>query len=305
MNGRTFARSARNHKNFYPITLATYPRDKQQGQRGRESRAMRKFVSVSGGKDSTATALLLWERKEDFELIWADTGAELPENYWIVPRLAQLVQKPLHVVSNGTFFQWLNHYNWLLPGKKIKWCTRILKQVPMDNFIKSLELPEPVIMNTGIRLDEPKRYHPLEYDNDLQITKYPLYEAGYGKKEVIDLCLKYDLFNPCYAWRSNVSCFCCPMQRKGDWHGLWQHHRELYAVAEEWERQSGLVNREMKSKDCTWNDDYSLEELRKWGGRDPSRPTKAQLKKRAYAIHNCNNGVLWENEELTGTEGRE
>ena len=77
---------------------------------------MRKFVSVSGGKDSTATALLLWERKEDFELIWADTGAELPENYWIVPRLAQLIQKPLHVVSNGTFFQWLVKKGYFLPG---------------------------------------------------------------------------------------------------------------------------------------------------------------------------------------------
>lgn len=264
---------------------------------------MKKFVSVSGGKDSTATALLLWERGEDFELIWADTGAELPENYWIVPRLAQLVQKPLHVVSNGTMFQWLAKKKYLMPGIKFKWCTEVLKQTPLNNFIKSLELSEPVLMNTGIRVDEPKRYHPLEYDTKYQINCYPLHDAGYGKKEVIDLCLKYNLLNPVYAWRSNVSCFCCPLQRKGDWQGLLKHHPELFAVAEEWERQSICMGEEFESKSqYTWNDEYSLYELRKWGGRNPSRPTKAQLKKQAYVIHGLNNGVLWENEELV--EGR-
>lgn len=257
------------------------------------------FVSVSGGKDSTACALLLWERGVDFELIWADTGAELPENYWIVPRLAQLVRKPLNVVSNGTFFQWLNQYNYLLPGNVRRWCTRILKQEPMNAFIKSLNLPEPVIMNNGIRTDEPKRYHPLEYDTKYQTIQYPLYEAGYGKKEVIDLCLKYDLLNPVYEWRSSVSCFCCPMQRKGDWQGLLQHHPELFAVAEEWECQSCRVNEEQcLSKRFYWNDEYSLSELRKRGGRNPSRPTKAQLKKQSYAIHGLNNGTLWSNQEL-------
>ena len=84
---------------------------------------------------------------------------------------------------------------------------------------------------------------------------------------------------------------------------LLKHHPELFAVAEEWERQSICTGEEFVSKSqCTWNDEYSLHELRKWGGRDPLRPTKAQLKKQAYAIHGLNNGVLWENEELV--EGR-
>ena len=265
---------------------------------------MRKFVSVSGGKDSTATALLLWERKEDFELIWADTGAELPENYWIVPRLAQLIQKPLHVVSNGTFFQWLVKKGYFLPGSIKKWCTETLKQKPINEFIKSLELSEPVIMNTGIRADEPKRYHPLEYDTKYKTTCYPLYESGYGKKEVIDICLKYELLNPCYAWRSSVSCFCCPLQRKSDWQGLLKHHPELYAIAEEWERQSSITNEKRRVFNGWWNEDYSLTELKNWGGRNPSRPTRAQLKKKAYAIHNLCNDVLWSNEELSTNMGK-
>jgi 3'-phosphoadenosine 5'-phosphosulfate sulfotransferase (PAPS reductase)/FAD synthetase len=260
---------------------------------------MKKFVSVSGGKDSTATALLLWERGENFELIWADTGAELPENYWIVPRLAQLVQKPLHVVSNGTFFQWLQYQGYFLPGARLKWCTRILKQEPMDHYLAKLEIP--IEVNQGIRADEPKRVR----SNNIYrpgcknlCSRYPLYEAGFGKKEVIDICLKYDLLNPVYAWRSSVSCFCCPLQRKGDWQGLLRHYPNLFAVAEEWERQSIATSAYYGRSHYTWNNEYALEELRKWGGRDPSRHTKAQLRKQAYALHNLCNGTLWSCPEL-------
>lgn len=263
---------------------------------------MRKFCSISGGKDSTATALLMWERGEDFECIWADTGAELPENYWIIPRLMQLIGKPLHVVSNGTFFQWLQRYGYLLPGVKNKWCTRILKQKPMIAYIKALEIGEPVIMNTGIRADEPKRHHPLEYDTQYQIQNYPLYEAGYGKKEVIDLCLKYDLLNPVYAWRANVSCFCCPLQRKSDWQGLMEHHPELYAISEEWEIQSQRMSAEKGSSRYGWNDAWTLPELREWGGRCPMRPTKEKLRQQAYTTHDLCNGTLWDLPELAGAK---
>jgi 3'-phosphoadenosine 5'-phosphosulfate sulfotransferase (PAPS reductase)/FAD synthetase len=265
-------------------------------------RDLRKFVSVSGGKDSTATALLLWERGEDFDLIWADTGAELPENYWIIPRLAQLIGKPLHVVSNGTFFQWLQKQGYFLPGPKLKWCTRILKQEPMDHYLAAFEVP--IEVNQGIRADEPKRVR----SNNIYrpgcknlVSRYPLYEAGYGKKEVIDLCLKYDLLNPVYAWRSSVSCFCCPLQRKADWQGLMKHHPELYAVAEEWEQQSARTSiAAAKGTRYSWNDGYTLAELREWGGRCPSRLTNEQLQQRAYATHGLCNGTLWENTELMG-----
>lgn len=62
---------------------------------------IKKIVTVSGGADSTAVALLMYERGEDFELLFSDTGAELPEVYYLLPRLAETVGKPLHVVSGG------------------------------------------------------------------------------------------------------------------------------------------------------------------------------------------------------------
>lgn len=38
----------------------------------------KRLIAVSGGCDSIAMALLAHERGEDFDLLFADTGAELP-----------------------------------------------------------------------------------------------------------------------------------------------------------------------------------------------------------------------------------
>lgn len=195
-----------------------------------------KYIAVSGGADSTALALLSWERGEDFEMVFSDTGAELPEVYWLLPRLAQTVGKSLHVVNNGSFFQHLVAYGYMLPGPRCRWCTRLLKQVPQDRFFEAQGAEEVAI---GIRADEPRRLHINEKPrHGKHKFVYPLAEAGMGKKDVKELCKKYDLLNPVYEWRTNVSCFCCFFQRGTDWYGLMKHHPTLYAVAQEWEKQS-------------------------------------------------------------------
>mgnify|MGYP001179122256 FL=1 len=216
-----------------------------------------KYVCVSGGADSTAMALLLWERGEDFEMVFSDTGAELPEVYWLLPRLAQYMGKKLTVVSNGSFFMHLHEYGYRLPGPRMRWCTRLLKQVPQDRYFQSIGAEEVCV---GIRADEPNRLHTNDKPRygTLQFL-YPLAEAGYGKKEVKELCKKHGLLNPVYEWRSNVSCFCCFFQKVRDWIGLLKHYPSLFAIAEEWERQSILTT----EKGYTWRKGYTLEAMRK------------------------------------------
>jgi 3'-phosphoadenosine 5'-phosphosulfate sulfotransferase (PAPS reductase)/FAD synthetase len=207
-------------------------------------------------------ALLLYERGEDFEMLFADTGAELPENYWLLPRLARYVGKKLTVVSGGSFFQHLNEYGFFLPGPRSRWCTGVLKQIPEDHYLAAVGAEEACL---GIRADEPERVHPDSKPREgNHHFIYPLNDAGMGKKDVKELCQKHGLLNPVYEWRSSVSCFCCFFQRVGDWHGLLQHHPNLFVVAEEWERQS-MQN----SKNYTFLKRHTLEALR--------RATKEQL----------------------------
>jgi len=191
------------------------------------------LLSYSGGADSTAMAILLKQQGIEYELVFADTGAEFPETVWMVARTANLLKKNLTVVSNGGFFAWLVQFGWLLPSAHRRWCTRLLKRTPLD---KNREVVGAEVVYVGIRADERERASRLAESNPY--WQFPLIEAGLGKTDVIALCRKHDLLNPLYQWRTNVSCFCCPFQRKQDWLGMLQHHPTLYRLSEEWEAQS-------------------------------------------------------------------
>lgn len=210
------------------------------------------YVHISGGKDSTAMAILLHQQGVDFKLVFADTGAEFPETYWMVVQVARVLGKKLYVVSNGSFFEHLVARGFYLPGLGRRWCTQELKVVPLMNFC---DKPGAVVY-VGLRADEPQRLV-LGSGRKKLVWKhvevrYPLVEAGIGKKEAYQLCKRYDLLNPLYRWRSSVSCFCCPFQRKRDWLGLLRHHPELYTLAEQWEELAGR----------SFKDSYSLRQLR-------------------------------------------
>jgi hypothetical protein len=194
---------------------------------------MTRYVSLSGGADSTALAILLHGRGEDFKLLFADTGAELPETYFMVTRVAAELGKELIVVGNGSFYQHLSRYGFLLPSIRQRWCTRLLKLKPMATVYAEGDL-----VAVGIRADEPNRGTDATRVGQNYTTTYDLVEAGMGKADVHALCKRYDLLNPVYQWRSNVSCFCCPMQRKMDWYGLMKNHPSLFALAVQWEQQS-------------------------------------------------------------------
>jgi len=218
---------------------------------------MSRYVSFSGGADSTALAILLAERGEDFTLLFADTGAELPETYWIAPRVARALGKPLVVVSGVTFYERLVNRKFWLPGFVHRWCTKDLKVTPLNAYLKNCA---PATISIGIRADEAHRMENgistpapgCEYDR-------PLVDAGMGKQDVLALCESRGILNPAYRWRSNVSCFCCYQQGKWDWRHLQQEHPSLYALAEDWEEQARLNPENVRLQ---WADEWSLRQLR-------------------------------------------
>ena len=215
------------------------------------------YLAISGGADSTAMALLLHERGEDFEMVFADTGAELPETYWLIPRLQQYVGKPLTVVSNGTFYQHLSNYGFLLPSVLARWCTRVLKMVPQDRFFGAIGECD---VGVGIRADEMRRAN--RPPRKTVTFRYPLVEAGMGKADVLALCEQHGLLSPAYRWRTNTSCFCCPFQRLADWRGLAKNHPDLYALAEDWEEHTKVRAEREGLPHYTWIRGKRLKDLR-------------------------------------------
>ena len=207
------------------------------------------YVNVSGGADSTACAILLKERGVEFEAVFADTGAELPETYWTLGRLQEWLGEKITVVTNRSFFAFLMQYRFFLPSVRRRWCTRSLKIHPLNLYQGE---DSPVVI--GIRADETHRINNEKYPNQ----QHPLADAGMGKKDVLALCKSRDLLNPCYEWRTHSSCFCCPFQRKADWMGLMKTHPDLYMLAEEWEKMSMK-----RSNGYSWRKGHTLEAMRK------------------------------------------
>ncbi len=220
-----------------------------------------RYLAVSGGADSSAMALLLHERGEDFEMVFSDTGAELPETYYLLPRLARYVGREIVAVSGGTFFQRLLNRGFLLPSFQVRWCTRELKQEPQDRFFAA---QGECLVGVGIRADEAKRAHLKPRGG--QTFDYPLLVAGMGKADVHALCRRHGLLSPAYeTGRTNTSCFCCPFQRARDWKWLQKHHPDLYALAEDWEEQSAIYARAKgygEKYTYTWHASRSLRQLR-------------------------------------------
>ena len=212
-----------------------------------------RYVSFSGGADSTAMAILLQQQGVEFELLMADTGAELPETYWFATEAAKKLGVPLSVVGGAGFYPYLVQYGFMLPSVLVRWCTRVLKRMPLNARIAADD-----ICYIGIRAEEA---HRAKIQAKYEI-KYPLIEAGMEKKDVLDLCRKHDLLNPCYDWRTNCSCFCCPFQRKQDWRGLSQYHPNLYRLAEQWEDTSVFYAEQRGHTPYRWNQNYTLKDLR-------------------------------------------
>ena len=210
------------------------------------------YVAVSGGADSVAMALLMHERGEEFELLFSDSGAELPEVFWLIPRLAGYLGKTLNVTAGSTFFEYLIMHDYSLPTQSSRWCTRVLKSVPQDAWLAKAGNAENVCI--GIRADEPRRLK--HWPTQGWEIRHPLNEVGMGKLDVLALCEKHGMLNPVYQWRTNTSCFCCPFQRASDWRGLLRHHPTLFKVAEEWEEQSVARGRQ------TWRERQRLIEIR-------------------------------------------
>jgi phosphoadenosine phosphosulfate reductase len=106
-------------------------------------------VSVSGGKDSLATLLLVLEAGFRPKLIFTDTGLEFPETLENVARTAEKYQLELVKESAGdAFWRAIEHFG--PPAKDFRWCCKTCKLGPMANLIRK-NFPEGVLSFIGQR----------------------------------------------------------------------------------------------------------------------------------------------------------
>ncbi len=211
----------------------------------------RHILGLSGGKDSTALAILMHKEVPQMEYFFCDTGKELPETYEYLERVkARLGIKIEYLNAERDFDHWLEVFNGVLPSPRVRWCTRKLKIEPLEKFVGD----DRAISYIGIRADENREGYVSAQPNIHPI--YPFKERGLVKADILNILDDSGIGMPSYyEWRSRSGCSFCFFQRKYEWVKLAEKHPEEFAQAIAYERDH------KDGRTYTWTQGETLLEL--------------------------------------------
>lgn len=244
------------------------------------ARKYRHILGISGGKDSAALAVYLHKKIPQMEYFFCDTHKELPETYEYLDKLkARLGIKITYLSAERGFDHWLDVYGGYLPSPRMRWCTRMLKIIPLEKFVGD----ENVISYVAIRNDEHrdgyistkpniKAIYPFcrrgdknkKPENNEEVIKYLETEGinldfkGYSKPDIEKILDESGIGMPeYYKWRSRSGCFFCFFQRKYEWVKLAENHPALFDEAVKYEKEHS------DGRHYTWVEGETLEQLLK------------------------------------------
>lgn len=176
------------------------------------------IVGWSGGKDSSATILLAYEKGIPIdEILYSEVifdrmedgteiSGELPEHKDFIynraiPKLESFGYKVTVVKSQTTY---------------------------MDMFMKIRQrgksITEDVVQIVGIAADEPERLDQIDGIHKRSL----LVEYNIKESETYSLCSKYDMLSPIYEHFQRNGCWFCPNQSYTQLKYLRKHHPELW-----------------------------------------------------------------------------
>jgi len=129
------------------------------------------IITFSGGKDSTATAVVAIETAlvftvERIDIAYCDTGLEIPVIYQYamgfleyLRETSRLAYLPLHIhilhpSLDDSFWVCLLGKGYPPPHQRFRWCTRRLKIEPVEDALKTIIQPNKTIILTGVRFGE-------------------------------------------------------------------------------------------------------------------------------------------------------
>jgi len=216
-----------------------------------EKKKVRHIMGLSGGKDSTALAVLLHKEIPDLEYFFCDTHKELTETYEYLERIKTRLGIKINYLSAERGFDfWKEIFGGYLPSAKARWCTRKLKLEPLEKFIGE----DDAISYVGIRADEDRSGYVSTKANIKAV--FPFKERGLVKEDIFRILEESGIGLPeYYSWRSRSGCYFCFFQRRYEWVMLSEKHPDLFeqALKYEKEHEDGRI--------YTWNEGEPLLQL--------------------------------------------
>jgi len=192
-----------------------------------------RYLSFGAGVNTTALLLLYPEVYYD-EVIFADTGAELPKTYeyideYVKPFLKDIGIKFTVVRGNEKGMSSLEEYciyYKIVPSMQVRWCTEKFKLDPIAKYLKKTKKGDeyPIIALLGITYEEKDRIKESPYL--WQVNEYPLVQRKLTRQDSIRIIRSYGWSVP-----PRSGCFFCPFQSSVQLRFLYLHYPELYERA--------------------------------------------------------------------------
>jgi phosphoadenosine phosphosulfate reductase len=180
-----------------------------------------RFISFSGGKDSTVTAFLVNQATEKtrYPLIFSNTTIEFDDtvkfNHDFV---AKYGNELIELKGDRNFFDTCEKLG--PPSRMMRWCCSTQKSAPINQF--QWQLQKPIVSFDGIRRDESKlrsSYKRIQKNTKVtkQISVYPIID--WTELDVwLYLLWRKIPFNPMYRnGFARIGCWPCPNNGKMDW----------------------------------------------------------------------------------------
>lgn len=198
--------------------------------------------NVSGGKDSTATALALVEAGIPHRRVFADTRWEAPETYEHLDMLRAKLG-PIDVVGYPGGMPAKIREGARFASRMQRWCTRELKIEPLRDYCDAIEADGSIVVTvTGIRHEEGTRTNgrgeALEAEDDVAWGGWmwrPI--VRWTIADVLAIHHRHDVpVNPLYQrGHDRVGCYPCVMASKEDVRLVADHAPERIAEIRELE----------------------------------------------------------------------
>jgi len=157
------------------------------------------YIAFSGGKDSTALALLM----PDAIPVFTDTGAEFPELYAHIDKFERVTGRVVFRIKShlGSLLDYIKSSKFM-PGHRARYCTVKFKIQPFEKLTSEYAV--------ALRADENR------IGNSNGKVWYPLQDMGIDLIEVVRICLEHDLLPRYPVYMARGGCVNCFYKRRSE-----------------------------------------------------------------------------------------